>query len=585
MKKWLIDNEIKGIAAAPGISIAKAFLYTREIESVSHDSITEVDEAVSNLREALEKSKKELNKVFSLAVDKLGNKRAAIFEAQLMILDDPILIANLFDRIKKEKLNPEFIVHDEITKYQNMMNESTESYMKERSQDIEDIKNRIIRNLKHKKWHSRISNDVIIVAHSISPADTVLFSRVNTKGYITNVGGLTSHAAIVARSLGIPAVVGVHDGTSKINEGDLVIIDGYHGVIYVKPVDEQINYYSDKIERLNELDTELLKLKDEPAVTTDGYEVKILANLDVNAEIEFIFQNGAKGIGLIRTEQLFNVLENFPDESLQYTTYKELAEKLYPQKITIRAFDIGGDKVLPVDVKEPNPMLGWRGIRFLLDHKELFKTQIKAVLRASVHGNVNFMIPMVSSIREVLETRKLIDECMSELKSKKKNYDKDIDFGIMIEVPSAALMINDFSEYVDFFSIGTNDLIQYLLAVDRGNDIISNQYQEYHPAVVRALEFILKDAKKNKKPVSICGEMASHHTAVPLILGLGFDAISVNAASIPQIKKIIRKMSYQKTKELVEECLLLKTENEIKTKIKLFYDSNYDEDIEQIFDS
>jgi phosphotransferase system enzyme I (PtsI) len=577
------EKKLNGIPAAPGITIAKAFLYTKDIESISSEKVSNIEEAKQNLHDALKKSKKELNKIFDLAVDKLGDKRAAIFEAQIMILEDQVLLEKLYSRIENEKISPEFIVDDEITKYQNMMSASKEFYMKERSRDIEDIKFRIIRNLKNKKWKSRIKSDVIVVTESITPADTVLFTRVNVKGYITNFGGLTSHGAIVARSLNIPAVLGVQDATAKIDDDSTVILDGFHGTVIVNPTDEQINYYNDKIEKVTALDTELIKLKDEPAVTKDGFELKIQANLDVEEEIEFIVQNGAKGIGLIRTEQLYNVLENFPEEEVQLEQYNNLAAKLYPETITIRAFDIGGDKVLPVDVKEPNPMLGWRGIRFLLDHKELFKTQMRAVLRAAIHNNIRFMIPMVTSLAEIQKTKLLLEECKQELKNEGLDFNSDLIFGVMIEVPSASLLLREFGEEVSFFSIGTNDLIQYLLAVDRGNEIINDLYQEFHPAVIRALDYMVRTSKITKTPISICGEMAADHYAIPIIVGLGFDSISVNASSIPYLKKIIRAMNYNECKILTEQCLKLSTEKAIKNKIYKFYNERFTEDIDKIF--
>lgn len=579
----ILKNVLHGIAAAPGLNMATAFLYDKEIESVSKESIDDVEESKEILLSALLKSKNELNKIFGLAVDKLGEKRAAIFEAQLMILEDKILIDNLLSRIEKEKLLPEYIVYDEITKYQTLMNESSEYYLKERSHDIDDIKNRIIRNIKNKKWRSRIENDVIVVAELITPADTVLFTRVNVKGYVTNFGGLTSHAAIVARSLNIPAVLGIHDATAKIKDGDKLIIDGFHGDIIINPTEEQEELYRIRKEKLEEFDHELLKLKDLPGITMDGRRINLYANLDMNEEIEYLIQNGAEGIGLVRTEQLFQVLENFPEEDDQFAYYSLLAEKLYPRIITIRAFDIGGDKVLPYDVKEPNPMLGWRGIRFLLDHEELFSSQIRAVLRAGIHNNIKFMIPMVSSIRELVRTRELVEKCKLELEKEGKKYGKEIELGIMLEVPSASLLIKDFAKHSDFFSIGTNDLIQYLLAVDRGNDIVTDCYQEFHPAVIRALDFMVKSTQMTNKPISICGEMAADLYAVPLLMGLGIESFSVNSASIPHIKKIIRNLSYKETLVLAEECLVLSTEREIKSKIKKYYDDHFTEDIEKIF--
>lgn len=565
------ENILKGIAAAPGIAISKAFLYKKEREEIVNDPITDVNDALQNLDTALQQSKKELRKIFSLAVDKLGEKRAAIFEAQIMILDDPILVETIQNRIRNEKRVPEYIVNDEISKYTDLMNLSHESYMKERSHDIEDIKNRIIRNLKKKKWKSRITNDVVVITTTVTPSDTVLFSRVNVKGYVTDFGGLTSHAAIVARSLNIPAVVGLHDATNRINENDHIIIDGYKGEVIINPTDKQLQHYQNKIDKHAKEDQELIKLRDLSATTLDGKEIQLMSNLDLMEEMEFIVQNKAKGIGLVRTEQLFEVYETFADEEEQFNVYKKIAEMTYPEIVTIRAFDIGGDKVLPVDLKEPNPFLGWRGIRLLLDNPQLFKTQIRAVLRATTHKNIKFMLPMISSLDEVRASKEIIDHCKSELKQEGKHFDKHMSVGIMIEIPSAAVMMNDFAGEVDFVSIGTNDLIQYLLAVDRGNDIVANIYQEFHPAVVRTLYDIIKSGKKIKAPVSICGEMAADPFAVPLLIGLGLDSLSVFASAVPHIKKIIRNIDLKEVELMANKCLDLKTEKEIRNVINEFY--------------
>jgi len=577
------ENILKGIAAAPGIAIAHAFLYAKEKESVSDDYIDNVEEALQNLDNALEQSKKELRKIFNLAVDKLGDKRAAIFEAQMMILDDPILINTIKERIKKEKRLPEFIVDDEISKYTKIMSASNEPYMKERSHDIEDIKNRIIRNLKKKKWKSKITSDVIVVTSNLSPSDTVLFSRVNVKGYVTDFGGLTSHAAIVARSLNIPAVVGLHEATNKIKDNDLLIVDGFHGHVYINPDEKQIADYRKKIERLNQYDEELLKLRELPAQTLDGKEISLFANLDLSEEMTFIIHNCANGIGLVRTEQLFEEYEVFPDEDKQYEVYKKIAEQIYPKIVIVRAFDIGGDKVLPVDLHEPNPMLGWRGIRLLLDNPSLFKTQIRAVLRASAHKNVWFMLPMISSLQEVINSKKLIEECKKELQKEEKAFDKHIPVGIMIEVPSAAVLTKEFAQEVQFLSIGTNDLIQYLLAVDRGNDIVSSQYQEFHPAVIRTLHHIITEAKKSNRMVSMCGEMAADPIAVPLLIGLGLDSLSLSAAGIPFHKKIIRSLKYEDMKKLAEQCLQLNSEKEINQKLHEFFNKKIQDKIQNLY--
>lgn len=574
---------LKGIAAAPGISIAPAYLFSKESESVIAEKIENVDEALENLDAALELSKKEMRKIFNLAVDKIGEKRAAIFEAQMMVLDDPVLTSTIKERIKNEKMSPEYIVEDEISKYIRIMSASNEPYMKERSHDIEDIKNRIIRNLKKKKWKSKISNDVIVVTTSLSPSDTVLLSRSNVKGYVTDFGGLTSHAAIVARSLNIPAVVGIHEATNIIRNGDLLIIDGFHGKVIVNPTDKLIKEYEEKIEKLSQYDEELLKLKSLPAVTLDGKEIKLMANLDISEEMSFIIHNCADGIGLVRTEQLFEEYEVFPDEDQQFEVYNKIAESIYPKVVIIRAFDIGGDKVLPVDLHEPNPMLGWRGIRLLLDSPNLFKTQIRAVLRASLHKNVWFMLPMINSLSEVSAAKEIIDECKKELTEEGIKYDNEIPVGIMIEVPSAAVLTSDFADVVDFISIGTNDLIQYLLAVDRGNEIVSSQYQEFHPAVIRTIKHIIDEAGKKSVPIGMCGEMAADPFALPLLVGLGLESLSISAAGIPLHKKILRSLNYSELKRLADECLNLKNENEINNKLHKFFNEKISDQIKNLY--
>ncbi len=577
------SNIFKGIAAAPGITVAKAYLFKKEKETISSADIENVEEALNTLDEALEKSKKELNKVFGLAIDKLGEKRAAIFEAQIMILDDPVLISTIKKRIKEEKKAPEYIVNDEISKYQAMMDQLNEPYMKERSHDIEDIKNRIIRNIKKKKWQSRITSDVIVVTDNLTPADTVLFSRVNVKGYVTNFGGLTSHAAIVARSLHIPAVVGLHDATAKISDDDLIVVDGYRGEVIINPTEEQLKFYKERIRSLNLYDKELAELRNLPAETLDGRKITLLANLDISEEIDLIVRNGASGIGLVRTEQLFEELDQFPTEEEQVKWYNQISEKIYPNFAIIRTLDIGGDKILPVDVKEANPFLGWRGIRFLLDNKQLFKTQLRAILRASSHKNIKLMLPMIASIAEVRQSKEILEECKAELRNEGYQFDNNIELGIMTEIPSAAVLAHEFAKEVSFFSIGTNDLIQYLLAVDRGNEIVSGLYQEFHPSVVRTIDFIIKEGKQNNVFVSICGEMASDPIAIPLLIGLGLDSLSVSPALIPVTKQIIRNITYQETRRIVQKCLEVATEQEIKQILSDYFDKEVKKHLKSFF--
>jgi phosphotransferase system enzyme I (PtsI) len=568
------ENKIAGIAAAPGIVIGKVYLFAKEKIEISKAEITDVPEAIKNFHEALAQSKKELNKIFGIARDKMDEVRAAIFEAQLMILDDPILISNIEKRIEKEKIQPEYIVADEISKYQELMIISHESYMKERAHDIEDIKNRIIRNLQKKRWQSKIEKNVIVVSEYLTPADTLLFSRVETLAFVTDHGGLTSHAAIISRSLNIPAVVGTQKATQLLKDGDQIIVDGFHGYIIYHPTESQIEFFKQKQKKLFEIQKGLEELRDQPAKTKDGHEVTLEANVDVSGEIDLVMTSNAKGIGLYRTEQILSELGTFPEEDEQTNIYSKLASRMYPKFVTIRAFDIGGDKYRLSEYKEPNPFLGLRGVRFLLENKNLFKKQIRAVLRASENKNIKFMIPMISTIEEIQQSFELIKECKTELKKEKIKFDNQIKVGIMVEVPSAAVMAKEFSEFVDFVSIGTNDLIQYLMAVDRGNDLVSNLYQEFSPVVIRTLDFIVKGAKANKVPVSICGEMAADTLAIPLLVGLGLDSLSMSPATILYAKRIIRNFEYKKARALANECLECKTEFEIQKKVKKFFEEN-----------
>ncbi|MCW8813916.1 MAG: phosphoenolpyruvate--protein phosphotransferase [Ignavibacteriaceae bacterium] len=568
------ENKIAGIGAAPGIIIGEAYLYTKEKLQISKADIEDIPKAKKDLTEAIAKSKKELYKIFSIAREKMDEVRAAIFEAQLMILDDPILLDEIGKRIEIERKSPEYIVDDEISKYQSKMILSHESYMKERALDIEDIKQRIIRNLQKKRWESKIDHNVIVVSETLTPADTILLSRNKVLAFITDHGGLTSHAAIISRSLNIPAVVGTHNSTILIKDGDEIIVDGFYGYILTKPTPEQKEFFIEKRRRLIELQKELEELKDEKAVTKDGKEIKLSANVDVSGEIDLVVTSGASGIGLYRSEQILNELGEFPNEDEQAKIYSKLSSRIYPNTITIRVFDIGGDKFRFLDFEEPNPFLGLRGIRLLLENPALFKTQIRAILKASDNRNIKMMLPMISTLKEVKESKRLIEECKQELRDEKLNFDEDIELGIMIEVPSAAVMAKEFAREVDFLSIGTNDLIQYLMAVDRGNDLVSNLYQEFSPVVVRTLKHIVDEAKKAKKPVSLCGEMAADTLAMPLLIGLGVDILSMSPATIPYAKRIIRSFDYKKAKRLANKCNLLNTEEEVKETIEKFFTDN-----------
>lgn len=567
-------NYISGIPAAPGLAIGKSFIFKKENLLIGDNYIEDVVDAVIEFANALERSKKELYKVFGIAKEKMGEKRAAIFEAQLMILDDEILIKAIKDRIRKEKREPAFIVNDEFSRYQQLILLSKEPLMRERAADIEDIKMRIIRNLQKKRWESKIEDDVMVVSDLLTPADMILFSRKKINGFITDFGGLTSHAAIIARSLDIPAVVGLHNATEKIHQGDETIIDGFSGIVFINPTDFQKEYYAEKIETMRGINLRMQELRDKKAETLDGHQISLNANIDIKEEIQLLLSNNADGIGLYRTEQLLEELNEFPDEEKQTEIYLNIAANIYPKKATIRAFDLGGDKLRLFNHSEQNPFLGLRGIRFLLDNQGIFISQIKAILRAGIHKNLQFMIPMVSTIEEIREFKRLITNSKNELIAEGKPFDDDMKLGIMLEVPSAAVMTKDYAREVDFISIGTNDLIQYLMAVDRGNDLVHNLYQEFHPAVLRTLAHIVNGAKSAGVPVAICGEMAADNFALPFLIGIGMDSISVSPAALPSVKKTIRSLSMKNAQALAERLLQLPTTNEIVAEVEKFFTIN-----------
>jgi phosphotransferase system enzyme I (PtsI) len=507
-----------------------------------------------------------------MAKEKMGDTRATIFEAQLLILEDPSLIGLIEKRIIQEAREPESIVKEEFNKSMAILFDNDDQYMKERATDIEDIRNRIIRNLKKERWSSKIVTGSIVVSEILTPADTILFSKNDVKGYVTEHGGLTSHAAIVARSLNIPAVLGVPRILDMVAGDTELIVDGFYGYVFINPDENQIDFFKDKIAHMDAVNEDLKGLQNMPSVTLDGVEIQIQANVDVSGEIEKLVTSGTKGIGLYRTEQLIEELGEFPDEETQTKIYSDLSARIYPEYATIRAFDLGGDKTRLFHPSEKNPFLGLRGIRFLLDNKDLFKQQIKAILRASLNKNIKFMLPMVSTIKEIRETRKLIEICKDELNLEGKKFSDDFELGIMIEVPSAAVLASQLAQESDFFSIGTNDLIQYMMAVDRGNDLVADLYQEFHPAILRTLGYIVEDTKEFDISVSICGEMAADTLAVPVLVGLGIKSLSVTPSAAPSIKRTIRSFSYARAKELSEECVKCSAEEEVIEKIQAFFE-------------
>ncbi len=557
---------LKGIPAAPGIAIGPAYLYSKHVPRVRLKSILapDVDAEIDRLHAALERSERELQKILSFAEQKLGTQSAKIFEAQIMILHDQILMGEIEKRITEELKNSEYVVMDEIGKYKRLMLAAPDEYMHERANDVDDVMNRIIRNIQDQKLFSKLEGESIVVSESLTPADTVIFSRNQILGYATDFGGTASHAALLSRSLKTPAVVALRTATQQIHTGDHIAIDGYGGIVVINPGEETIKSLQRKMQRFKDFEQHLSGISGLAAETLDHRQIELSANLEFENELAFAREQGSAGIGLYRTESQLMGRTTFPTEDEQYLEYKAIAEGTFPHPVIFRTFDIGGDKIAGESLHEENPFLGWRGIRICLDRPDMFLTHLRALLRASVKKNVRILFPMISSLQEVRKARELLAQAKGELAAKNIPFDANVQIGVMIEVPAAALLAEEIAEEADFLSIGTNDLIQYLLAVDRGNAAVASLYQEFNPAVVRTIKSIITAGHKRNKWVGMCGEMAGDPLATVLLVGMGLDEFSVIPSILPEIKKIIRSIKYKEAKRVADKVLTFSTENEIR---------------------
>ena len=564
------EVKLKGIPASPGIAIGPVYLFRKHEPTIQTRTIDvgEVGKEINRLQNALARSKKELTKVFDFAEQKLGAEQSKIFEAQLLLLEDAVLFEVVYKRLKEERKNVEFLIQDEMEKYHRLMMASNDQYARERADDLLDVENRILRNLEEQKLISKIDGSHIIVTHNLAAADALIFSRNEVMAYVTEIGGATSHMALLARALKIPAVVGVHQISLLAHADDLIIVDGYDGTIVLQPSPEMVRRYEKKKAQYYTFEETLAPLRELPAETLDGHCIKLAANVELEEELEFIKLQGADGIGLYRTESLLLGEEVFPTEEEQYAVYHRIAESVYPKDAIIRTFDIGGDKFMAQTVKENNPFLGWRGVRIMLDKPQIFLDQLRAILRASKKKNIAIMLPMVTNLKEVQLTKQLIAQAKDDLRARKIAFDDKIKLGVMIEVPAAAIIADHLGREVNFLSIGTNDLIQYLLAVDRGNDIVSELFQEFHPAVIRFLRRIIERGKQKHSWVGMCGQMAGDPLATILLVGLGLDEFSVVPNAVPEIKKIIRSIHYTEAIHVAERVLMMQSEDEIKTYLK-----------------
>ena len=569
------DIVLNGIAASSGIAVGKVFLLEEDVFSYSkveipqdkvESEILKLKKAIEKTREELELNKDELNKV-------LGKNYAKIADAHLLILKDSMFIDNVINMIKKGN-NVEYSIHEVVSDLSKTFDLIDDEYFRERKHDFLNVTKKILKNLldKTKKTLFDLEEDSIVVAQNLTPADTVKMKENIIKGFVTEVGGKTSHTALVAQSLEIPAVVGLKDITCKVEQGMPIIIDGDLGLVILSPSDKTISNYKRKYEKQITNRKDLEKLRDFPAVTLDGKEVVLGANIEKTEEVKSALNHGAKAIGLYRSEFMYLSRKTMPTEEEHYQNYSNVAKKMMPYDVIIRTIDLGGDKIARLGLmnisRETNPFMGLRAIRFCLKYPEIFKTQLKGILRASVYGKIKIMYPMISRVSEIQEANKILEQAKKELLQEGKPFKKDIEVGVMIEVPSAAIISDLIAKEVDFLSIGTNDLIQYTMAVDRVNADVAHLYTPMHPAILRLLKMIIDSAHNTGKKVGMCGEIAGDPLYTIVLLGLGLDEFSMSAVQIPKVKKIIRNVTKQKAIELVDSLLKCSTVKEVDTIIK-----------------
>ncbi len=563
---------IKGIAASDGIAISKVFKLEEVVLNVTDDSIENVENELSKLKEAIETSVKELQVIREKTAVKLDEEHAMIFDAHIQIAEDPEIARQVEDMIKSSNVNGAHAFKTVSEMFAQMFESMDNDYMKERAADVRDVARRVIAHLLGVRLSdpTMINSEVIVCANDLTPSDTAQLDREFVKGFITNIGGRTSHSAIMARSLEIPAIVGTKNIMESVENGDTVILDGLDGEVIINPSDEDVEAYKAKHVEFLEKVAIWSKFVNEKTVTTDSKHVELAANIGSPDDVESVLKNGGEGVGLYRTEFLYMNNDNFPTEDEQYIAYKMVLESLQNKKVVIRTLDIGGDKhldYLPMD-EELNPFLGHRALRLCLEKTDLFKTQLKALLRAGVHGDLHIMFPMVATLDELRSAKSILNECKVELKAEGKSYSDDIKVGIMVEIPAVAILADQFAKEVDFFSIGTNDLIQYSFAADRMNQKVSYLYQPYNPSLLRLIKMVIDASHKEGIWTGMCGEMAGDQIAAPILLGLGLDEFSMSATSILQTRHLFSKLSYKEMKEMAEACLNMQTHSEVQAFVK-----------------
>lgn len=559
---------IKGIAASDGVAIAKAYLLVEpDLTFDKNEKVTDVEGEVAKFNSAIEASKVELTKIRNNAEVQLGADKAAIFDAHLLVLDDPELIQPIQDKIKNENTNAATALTDVTTQFVTIFESMDNEYMKERAADIRDVSKRVLSHILGVELPnpSMIDESVVIVGNDLTPSDTAQLNKEFVQGFATNIGGRTSHSAIMSRSLEIPAIVGTKSITQEVKQGDMIIVDGLNGDVIVNPTEDELIAYQDKRERYFADKKELQKLRDADTVTVDGVHAELAANIGTPNDLPGVIENGAQGIGLYRTEFLYMGRDQMPTEEEQFEAYKEVLEAMNGKRVVVRTLDIGGDKELSYLnlPEEMNPFLGYRAIRLCLAQQDIFRPQLRALLRASVYGKLNIMFPMVATINEFREAKAILLEEKENLKNEGHDISDDIELGIMVEIPATAALADVFAKEVDFFSIGTNDLIQYTLAADRMSERVSYLYQPYNPSILRLVKQVIEASHKEGKWTGMCGEMAGDETAIPLLLGLGLDEFSMSATSILKARRQINGLSKNEMTELANRAVDCATQEEV----------------------
>ena len=584
-----INKFIQGIGASPGIIIGKAYLIERFKVRLPQKQINpeQVEEEVQRFFNAIQESRNQLMEIKEKILDTEVRKHSFILDVHLMILDDEMLLQDTVDKIRKKKVNAEWALDLTLEKLDAAFKAIEDEYLRERRSDLHYVSARIFRNLLGKKHDdiTKIKGKVIVVAHDLSPADTLQMNLKHVAGFITDIGGKVSHTAILSRSLGIPAVVGVEVATSLINGGDFLIIDGETGEVAINPTEEVSQSFLERKRRTKSIEREILKYASLPAETRDGVRVRLQANIEMVEEISSAKMHGAEGVGLYRTEILYLNRKDLPTEEEHFQIYRRLVENIYPATATIRTLDIGGDKFLPDYSKnnELNPALGLRAIRFSMKETDIFKIQFRGILRASAHGKLKILFPMISGMEEIRQAKAIWEEVKRGLVKAKIPFDQEIEIGAMIEIPSASVTADLLAQEVNFFSIGTNDLIQYALAVDRINEHVSYLYEPLHPAILRIIRGVVQSAHQAGIPVAICGEMAAEPAYALILLGLGLDEFSMNPVSIPKVKKVLRMSRFEETRSLVEQLFQFPTASEIESFVRSWMAKRFPEDFIQYY--